>query len=132
MSFYIVQENGVKCLTKNRVVCTLVGYIAFIIPIILTYRLYWTQYDFYCIFFFFIALTISQLDVFIDLKSKKIKWCSELSMALYIVHIPVAKYVQRFVADYAVWKKYILYYGVSVIYAVLLLVIIKKVMTKEK
>lgn len=123
--------NQCKKMEKTKVVVTFIGHMAFLFPILFTYKMYWTQYDFYCIFFFFVALVASQLDAFIDFKLKKTEWLADLSMSIYIVHIPVARYIQRYLGDMTVIHKYELYIGLSIICAIILLLGVKKLLRKK-
>lgn len=129
-AFVVVEKINQKKIKKIRWVVTILGHVAFLFPIVLTYKLYWTEYDFYCIFFFFTALVISQLDVFMEPKFKT-EWLADLSMCVYIVHVSVARYIQRYLGNISVVNKYELYICLSVICAMMILLGVRKILGKK-
>ena len=122
-AYYVVLELNKKCLRGYWV--TIIGHMSFLFTIILTYKYYLSQWDFYCILFLFIALVASQVNTFKDVKYLFLESCSELSLCIYIVHVPAGRYIQRFFSDSNIFTKYILYFGLTVLFASILFLIMR-------
>ena len=60
---------------------------------------------------------------FVDIKYSKLNMLSGLSISIYVTHISVGKFVQRFSPDtVTVAQKYILYYFITIMCAIVLLI----------
>ncbi len=124
VAYYISNRiSDCKCIGRHKWIGTVIGWGAFIITIVLTYKHYWTEYDIYCIFYFLAALIFVQSKSFVDIKYGKLNMLSGLSMSIYVTHIPVGRLVQRFSpSTVTVAQKYILYYFITIICAIVLLI----------
>lgn len=126
LAYYLAHALFEVKICKNKCLVTMIAWGSFILTILLTYRYYWTEYDIYCIFYFFVAIVFSQLDSFMDIKLSKLNILSDLSMSVYITHVSVGKLVQKFLkSTVTVTEKYFLYYSISIISAIILLIIVK-------
>lgn len=112
-------------LLKYKWINNIIAWGTFNLTIWLTYRFYWSEYDIQCIVLLFIALIFIQSEGFVDFHIKKYSMFSDLSMAIYLVHVPVGSLVQRY-CNGSIVRKYVLYYGISIICAILLLLFIEK------
>lgn len=113
-------------LCRHKWLGTTIAWGSFGATVLFTYAYYWTEYDIYCIFYFFVSLIFATSKSFVDIKCLKSYLLAEFSMSIYIVHISVGSFVQRFCGESVpVLQKYLLYYSISMVCAVLLMILVR-------
>lgn len=103
-----------------RYMATLVEWSAFLLSVFLTYKFYRKDYDFFIVFLFIICIYIFQAGYACKISSRFLDWLGEISTTIYIVHITVRMGIQNWFSYLDLSDKYLLYYSVCLIYAVIL------------